>query len=92
MQGNNKPVKTFMHGTLRVAIWKNYNQDKAYYNATLVHRYNAQTDTTKEADWQSSSSIAYRDMPAAAMLLQRACNWIAHKMEQEKARSEGGQV
>ena len=81
---SDSPVKTFMHGTLRIAIWKQYNNGKAYYNATMVHRYNAEKDREKPAEWKSSASIGYRDMPAASTLWQRACNWIAHQMDKEQ--------
>ena len=84
---SNQPVKRLNHGTLQVSIWKNYNDGKAYYNVNLVHRYNAEKDREKPADWQSSSSIAYRDLPAASVLLVRASNWIAHKMDQDQSRA-----
>lgn len=79
MSQNNAPVKTFAHGTLRLSIWKNHNEGKAYYNAKLEHRYNKQKDPNLPAEWTGSQSIAYRDMPAAMALWQRAWAWINHE-------------
>lgn len=83
MSDNNKPIKTFRHQSLQLSVWKNYNDGKAYYNGVMEHRYNANKTGEGAADWKSSSYIASRDMPAAAILWQRASNYIAHMQDKE---------
>ena len=75
-----RPVKTFTHGALQLAIWKNHRDGKAYYSGTMNKRYNANKGTG-DADWRSTESIPYLDMPAAAMLWQRAANYIAFQKD-----------
>ena len=79
---NDKPVKVFRHGPVQISIWKSHNNGRAYYNAKMEHRYNANKGEG-EADWKSSEYINERDMPAAAILWQRASNYIAFVQEKK---------
>lgn len=79
-----RPVKVFRHGSLQVAVWKSYNNGKAYYNGRLEHRYNANKGDGAD-DWKSSDYINYRDMPAAVILWNRAANYIAHQEDTNRA-------
>lgn len=78
-----KPVRTFRHRSLQLAVWKNVSGDFTFYKSVLSCTY-------KDGDdYKSTSNIDYYDLPAASILFARAANWIAYQIEKESAGQRG---
>lgn len=85
---SDKPVKTFRHRTLQLAVWKNVAGEHTIYKSVLSCSYKS------NGEYRSTSSIDYYDLPAASALFSRASNWIAYQIEREslvERESNGGE-
>lgn len=77
----NKPAATLRDGTLKVTIWKNYDEkQKAFYTCELVRSYQ-----DKDDKWKDTSSLSGAELLRGANLLQNAYNTILQMKAQDKA-------
>jgi len=80
---SNKPIRTFRHRSLQLAVWKNVSGEHVFYKSVLTCNY-------KDGDeYKSTSNIDYYDLPAASILFSRAANWIAYQLEKESGGQRG---
>ncbi len=82
--GVNVPEKKFSTGVIQATIWKNQAIRKngeafAYRTISLCRRY-----SDKHGQWKSTSSFRRDDLPNAALVIQKAYEYIALK-EKEAA-------
>jgi len=78
-----KPVKTFWHRSLQLAIWKNVSGEHTLYKSVISCSYKV------DGEFRSTSNIDYYDLPAASVLFARASNWIAYQLEKESEGQRG---
>ena len=69
-----KPVFIRSHGLLRVAVWKNENEDRkqTFYNTTL----NVQYKDRKSNSYIETSQLTASQLPVASKLFDMAFEWI----------------
>ena len=71
---SNRPVEVFRASGITASVFKNRakTEDRAtpFYKVTLERSYN---DGEK---WQTTGSLSRQDLPVAALLLQKAWNFI----------------
>ena len=80
---SNKPIRTFRHRTLQLAVWRNVTGEHTFYKSVLSCTY-------KDGEqYKSTSNIDYLDLPAASILFARAANWIAYQIEKESGGQRG---
>ncbi len=78
MEGN-QPEKRFSTGAISATIWKNSGISKKtgqtveFRTVTLQRRYN------KDGQWQSTNSLRINDLPKAALVLQKAYEYLVLK-------------
>lgn len=88
--GNAKPIRKFQTGSVNLAVWKNAyvaakdGHEGVTYSVTLERRYKDQTGT-----WQSTSTFRVNDIPKAALLLQKAYEFIAFEPQDSGANGNG---
>ena len=83
----NGPVRTFRHGRIRAAIWRNQTgKGTPMYDVKITRSYR------EGSEWRDSHSFGYDDVLVAAKLLQDAHTFISALHEKERAapRSETG--
>jgi len=78
-QKGNLPEKKFRAGAISSTIWANKALTKegkeiAYMSVSLDRRY-----TDKDGKWQSTTSFRAADLPKAALVLQKAYEYIILK-------------
>lgn len=79
------PAATLRDGTLKLTIWKNFDdKKKAFYTCELVRGYQ-----DKNEQWQDTHSLSGAEPLRAANLFTSAYNIILQMKAQDKA--EGGQ-
>ena len=79
------PVKSYRSGCINVSIWKNEGKGKdgktyEFLSATLQKTYLDDTDK----QWKESKSLNATDIPKAILVLNKAFEYIALKIESEK--------
>lgn len=86
----NTPEKKFSTGVISATIWKNSGVSKKTGEATefktisLQRRY-----TDKNGAWQSTNSMRINDLPKAALVIQKAYEYLVLKnTEQASDNSE----
>jgi hypothetical protein len=84
---NNKPEKQFKTGAISATIWNNSLQKdgKLMSFATV----SLQRSYQKDGQWQSTSNLRVNDLPKAALVLQKAYEYLAFK---ENSDTAGNQV
>lgn len=73
-----KPIKQFKAGALSVTIWNNVDVDRngntiAYSTISLQRNYKAKDG------WKSTSSMRLNDLPKAALLLEKAYEFLVYQ-------------
>lgn len=71
-----RPVKSFKSGALQVAIWENENlgpdgQPQLFRTVSFDRRYK-----DKSGEWKSSNNLRVNDLPKAALMLQKAYEYL----------------
>ena len=78
-----KPVKKFKAGAIDAAVWRNVNQqgkdggDVVSYSLSMERRYK-----DKEGEWQGTNTFRTNDLPKAALVLDRAYEFITMHAEE----------
>ncbi|MBU4501699.1 MAG: hypothetical protein KKA79_03850, partial [Nanoarchaeota archaeon] len=72
----NAPEKKFSTGAISATVWKNSGksktgQDVEYKTVTLQRRYKDKKD-----EWQSTNSLRINDLPKAALVLNKAYEYL----------------
>lgn len=73
---NNAPEKKFSTGAISATIWKNLGKSKIgkeveFRTITLQRRYKDKND-----QWQTSNSLRLNDLPKAALVLNKAYEYL----------------
>jgi hypothetical protein len=73
---SSKPLKSFKSGALQVAIWENENlgadgQPQLFRTVSFDRRYK-----DKNGEWKSSNNLRVNDLPKAALMLQKAYEYL----------------
>jgi len=76
--GKNMPEKKFSAGAISATVWKNAGTSKQgqpveYRTITLQRSYK------KDGSWQTANSLRLNDLPKAALLLNKAFEWLVLK-------------
>jgi hypothetical protein len=76
---DNVPEKKFSTGAISATIWKNSGKTKTgeateYRSITLQRRYKDRND-----QWQSTNSLRVNDLPKAALVLNKAYEYLVLK-------------
>jgi hypothetical protein len=80
--GKNIPEKKFSTGVISATIWKNNGTSKRtgepveFRTITLQRRY-----TDKDGKWQTSSNLRVNDLPKAALVLNKAYEYVVLKQD-----------
>lgn len=77
--GKNLPEKKFSTGAIRATVWKNKGtskdgQETEFRTITLDRSY-----MDKEGNWKSTGSLRVNDLPRAALVLNKAYEFIVLK-------------
>lgn len=80
-----QPEKKFSSGAISATIWKNEgigkNQEKTnFYTISLDRRFQ-----DKEKNWKSTNSFRINDLPKAALLMNKAYEYLVLKEEDSKS-------
>ncbi len=75
MSEKNKPEKKFRAGAVTAAIWKNQTEDGKEYSTVSFER----SYKDKEGEWQTTNSLRVNDLPRAAMVLNKAYEFLSVK-------------
>ena len=86
--GNNQPVKKVRAGAISVSIFENTGKGRngearTFSSVVLQKRYK-----DKQGDWQTSGSLNVNDLPKAAMLLNKAYEYLVVR-QVEASAAEG---
>lgn len=70
------PIKSFKSGALQVAIWENETlsdtgQVQSFRTVTFDKRYK-----DKNGEWKSSNNLRANDLPKAALILNKAYEYL----------------
>lgn len=87
METRNVPEKKFSTGVITATVWQNQGKSRngeivGYRTVSLQRRYK-----DKNGSWQSSNSFRVNDLPKAALVTQKAYEYIVLR-EQETSASE----
>lgn len=92
VNGNAKPIKKYQAGSVSLAVWRNVyvdgmeGREGVMYSVTLERRYK-----DRSGIWQSTGSFRTNDIPKAALLLQKAYEFIQIEAEGADGDSTGGE-
>ncbi|MBW2984908.1 hypothetical protein KY361_07335 [Candidatus Woesearchaeota archaeon] len=73
----NQPEKKFSTGALSATVWQNQGKSKTtgeavtFRSVTFQRRYK-----DKDGNWQSTSNLRINDLPRAALVLQKAYEYL----------------
>lgn len=89
MESRNVPEKKFSTGVITATIWQNQGKSRngeivGYRTVSLQRRYK-----DKNGVWQSANSFRVNDLPKAALVLQKAYEYLVLR-EQETASDYSG--
>lgn len=76
----NQPEKKFSTGALSATVWQNQGKSKAtgeavtFRTVTFQRRYK-----DKDGNWQSTSNLRINDLPRAALVLNKAYEYLVLK-------------
>jgi len=84
----NLPEKKFSAGAISATVWKNAGKSKQgepveYRTITLQRSFK------KDGAWQNANSLRLNDLPKAALLLNKAFEWLVLKGEAGERKEEG---
>ena len=75
----NKPVHTLRIGALHASIWLNTSKEQhTFYKTTIERRYR------EGNEYKGTGSYDHEDLLNVAQLAQRAEEWIATKMAEDR--------
>ncbi len=77
--GKTMPEKKFSTGAVSATVWKNIGTNK---NGATVEFRTVKLDRRykdKDGNWQSTSSLRVNDLPKAALVLQKAYEYLVLK-------------
>jgi len=78
-EDKNLPEKKFRAGAISATVWRNKGQNKqgeaVSYNSISLERYYKD----KNGEWQNTSSMRTNDLPRAAVVLQKAFEFLVVK-------------
>ena len=86
---SNQPEKKFSTGAVRATIWKNTGKSKKtgedveYRTISIDRSYKDKND-----EWQSTNSLRVNDLPKAALVLNKAYEFIVLKDSEAQASEE----
>lgn len=84
--GNNRPIHTLRHRSLKAAIWQNQTDKGPMFNVTLTRSFNIES-----GEWRDSTSFGYDDLMQVAALMHEAHAYISAILaEQAAANRRGG--
>jgi len=83
MSEKNKPEKKFRAGAVTATVWKNHTEEGKEYSTVSFER----SYKDKNEQWQTTNSLRVNDLPRAAMVLNKAYEFLAMK-EQGAAEEE----
>jgi len=77
----NKPEIKFSTGVISATIWRNTGirktgEETEFRTVSLQRRY-----TDKKGEWQSTSSMRVNDLPKAALVLNKAYEYLVIKQQ-----------
>ena len=86
--GNNQPVKKVRAGAISVSIFENAGKGRngearTFSSVVLQKRYK-----DKNGEWQTSNSLNANDLPKAAMLLNKAYEYLVVRQVEASAGAE----
>ena len=87
---NNMPEKKFSTGAITATIWQNQGKSKtgdevSFRTVSFQRRYKDKND-----EWQSTNTLHVNDLPKAALVLQKAYDYIVSKsVSNNGAAAEG---
>jgi hypothetical protein len=75
-QNGQQPEKKFSTGSVSATVWKNQSVDKSgkvaeYHTISLQRRY-----LDPKGTWQTAASMRVNDLPKAALVLQKAYEYL----------------
>ncbi|RME52436.1 hypothetical protein D6783_04940 [Candidatus Woesearchaeota archaeon] len=78
----NQPVKKFRSGALTATVWRNETNDTngnvtEYSTVTFERSYKDKNDM-----WKTTNSLRVNDLPRAALVLQKAYEYLALQKEE----------
>jgi len=85
----NQPEKKFRAGVISATVWQNQGQNKttgesvAYRTISLQRGYKDKND-----QWQNTNSFRINDLPRAAVVLQKAYEYLVTKQQDSPAFTE----
>jgi len=87
MESRNVPEKKFSTGVITATVWQNAGKSRngeaiSYRTVSLQRRYK-----DKNGVWQTANSLRVNDLPKAALVLQKAYEYVVLR-EQEPTASE----
>ena len=87
MEHKNTPEKKFSTGVVTATVWQNNGKGRngetvAYRTVSLQRRYK-----DKNGVWQTANSLRVNDLPKAALVLQKAYEYLVLR-EQDTSASE----
>ncbi|MDP3765846.1 MAG: hypothetical protein Q8R04_05005 [Nanoarchaeota archaeon] len=91
METRNVPEKKFSTGVITATVWQNQGKGRngeivSYRTVSLQRRYK-----DKNGVWQSANSFRVNDLPKAALVLQKAYEYLVLR-EQEAATASDYEV
>lgn len=80
----NMPLKSFRSGAIQVAIWENTaqgpdGQAQKFRTVSFDRRYK-----DKDGNWQSTNQLRINDLPKAALILNKAYEYLVLIGEEEE--------
>ena len=67
-----QPVETFRHRGLSVSVFENTSED----GKTVYHKVSLQRTYRQDDEWKTTQSLSRDDLPIAALLLQKAWEYV----------------
>lgn len=67
-----QPVETFRHRGLSVSVFENTSED----GQTVYHKVSLQRTYRQDDEWKTTQSLSRDDLPIAALLLQKAWEYV----------------
>ncbi len=67
----NRPERKFKAGAVTATIWRNVTEKGSYASIQISRNYKDKNDT-----WQTSNSLRAGDIPKAALVLQKAYEYL----------------
>ncbi|MCP3682508.1 MAG: hypothetical protein GY861_07435 [bacterium] len=82
-----QPEKKYRAGAVSVTIWRNETEKGSYYSVQLERSYK-----DKEDNWKKTGSLRANDLPKAALLLNKAYEFVILKEPESQPNVEVEQI